>query len=98
MSEILSNYSGSIYTARAVAQEIERRWGREEALKYNPLQNCLTFKRWSVLNFKVKPGEKAIHSITFVEHKDQNSKTVRKFPKTVSLFYYLQVEKKPSNL
>lgn len=93
MSEVLSNYSGSAITAQTVALEIEKRWGRTEVEKYDPFSNCLTYRRWAELDYRVKKGEKAIRSKTFVEKKDELGNTIKKYPKTVCLFYYLQVEK-----
>lgn len=93
MSDKLSNYRGSSATAQAVKEEITRRFGEEESRLYDPNVNCLPFRRWSELGYKVKQGEKSIRSITFVEEKNDLGVIIKKYPKTVCLFYYLQVEK-----
>jgi hypothetical protein len=99
----LAHWRGSERTADAVRQEIARRWGDEEAAKYDPLTNCFTIQTWNKLGYRVKKGEKAIRSITYVEATDQpetineddkKEQEVRKYPKTVYLFYRTQVEKR----
>jgi hypothetical protein len=80
------------------------RWGDEEAKQYDPLTNCFTIQTWNKLGYRVKKGEKAIRSITYVAGKDQaetinededkDEQEVRTYPKTVYLFYRTQVEKR----
>jgi hypothetical protein len=99
----LAHWRGSARTADAVREEIARRWGDAEAAKYDPLTNCFTIQTWNKLGFRVKKGEKAIRSITYVEGTDQpetvdadadEEPEVRTYPKTVYLFYRTQVEKR----
>jgi hypothetical protein len=99
----LAHWRGSAKTADAVREEIARRWGEDEAAKYDPLTNCFTIQTWNKLGFRVKKGEKAIRSITYVEATDQTETSdedgedepeVRTYPKTVYLFYRTQVEKR----
>jgi hypothetical protein len=99
MKQQLAQWKGSEKTADQVREEIARRYGEEEAAKYNPLANCFTFRTWKAKGYYVKKGEKAIRSMTLVEQKDPDTKEgkqleVRKYPKTVYLFYIKQVEKK----
>ena len=100
----LAQWKGSTKTAAAVRDEIARRWGEEEAKEYNPLQNCFPLPTWNTLGYRVKKGEKAIRSITYVAVnpdgigvKDQDGEEeqeVRRYPKPVYLFYKTQVEKR----
>ncbi len=99
----LAHWRGSAKTADAVREGIARRWGTDEAAKYDPLTNCFTIQTWNKLGYRVKKGEKAIRSITYVEGKDQTENAadeddeepaVRTYPKTVYLFYRTQVEKR----
>ena len=99
MSGQFAQWKGSQNTANAVRAEIAKRWGIEEAEKYNPLENCFTFKTWLAKGYHVKKGEKAIRSMTLVEKEDPNASEgeepeKRTYPKTVYLFYIKQVEKK----
>lgn len=88
-----AKWKGSLKTMEAVKDEIARRWGVEEAEKYNPLGNCFTFKTWLAKGYHVKKGEKAIRSMTLVEAKEKEGEK-RTYPKTVFLFYIRQVELK----
>jgi hypothetical protein len=99
----LAHWRGSEKTADAVRHEIARRWGDDEAAKYDPLTNCFTIGTWNQLGYRVKKGEKAIRSITYVEGTDQTDAAadaddeepaVQIYPKTVYLFYRTQVEKR----
>ena len=99
----VAHWRGSAKTADAVREEIARRWGDDEAAKYDPLTNCFTIRTWNALGYQVKKGEKAIRSLTYVEGKDQTENAadeddeepeVRTYPKTVYLFYRIQVEKR----
>jgi hypothetical protein len=98
----LAHWRGSARTADAVREEIARRWGDDEAAKYDPLTNCFTIQTWNQLGYRVKKGEKAIRSITYVEGTDQTQNAddedaeqdVRTYRKTVYLFYRTQVEKR----
>ena len=93
----LAYWKGSVDTAEAVRKEIAQRWGEDEAEKYDPTKNCFTFDTWKAKGFHVKRGEKAIRSKTLVEVEDPNAKEgdeteVKRYPKTVYLFYIKQVE------
>jgi hypothetical protein len=101
----VAQWRGSVKTADAVREEIAKRWGEKEAEQYDPLKNCFTLQTWNTLGYRVKKGEKAIRSITYVEAKDSGNteeqdkqegeeQAVRKYPKTVYLFYKTQVEKR----
>ena len=90
---IVSNWKGSVNTAENVRKQILERWGQEEANQYDPKSNCLTFKQWIEHGYRVKKGEKAIKSFTMIEQKDEKGEVIRKFAKTVNLFYIHQVEK-----
>jgi hypothetical protein len=99
----LAHWRGSAKTADAVREEIARRWGDKEAAKYDPLTNCFTIGTWNQLGYRVKKGEKAIRSITYVEGKDpaataadadEDEQDIRTYRKTVYLFYRIQVEKR----
>ncbi len=90
---IISHWKGSANTAERVRQQILDRWGQDEASNYDPKSNCLTFNQWIEHGYRVKKGEKAIKSITFIEKKNDKGEVIQKYPKTVNLFYLRQVEK-----
>ena len=92
-------WRGSEKTASDVKKEIAKRWGEEEAETYDPRKNCFTYRTWQALGYQVKKGEKAIRSRTLVEVTDPDAKdakkaVIAKYPKTVFLFYYKQVEQR----
>ncbi len=92
-NQITSAWTGSEKTSDIVRKQILSRWGEEEANNYDPKSNCLTFNRWLKNGYKVKKGEKAIKSFIVIEEKDKKGEVVRKYPKSINLFYVRQVEK-----
>jgi antirestriction protein ArdC len=67
------------------------------------LTNCFTIGTWNQLGYRVKKGEKAIRSVTYVEgvnqtetddDGDEQEPDVRTYRKPVYLFYRTQVEKR----
>ena len=92
---VKSNWTGSESTLNLVKKQIAQRWGEDEANRYNPKENCLTFKNWLKNGYIVKKGEKALKSFVIVEKKDKETgKVIEKTPKSINLFYELQVEPK----
>jgi hypothetical protein len=88
----VSAYTGSEKTYDMVKEQIREKYGDAEAEKYDPYTNCLTFKNWLILSRRVRKGEKALKSVTYVEKKNEKGEVVQRFPRTINLFYYLQVE------
>ena len=80
-------------TYQMIAAQIAERYGPDEVENYDPYSNCLTIRQWNKLGYRVKKGEQSLQSVTFVEHKDKDGNIVKKYPKTINLFYELQVEK-----
>ena len=92
-SKVKSNWTGSKNTSDLVRTQIAKRWGEDEAKRYNPYDNCLTFKSWLENGFTVKKGEKGIRSFIVIEKKDkQTGAVIEKKLKTIYLFYEKQVE------
>jgi len=90
---VKSNWTGSESTLNLVKKQIAERWGEYEADRYNPKENCLTFKGWQRNGYIVKKGEKALKSFVIVEKKDKETgKVIERTPKRINLFYELQVE------
>lgn len=75
-----------------VAKQIALRFGSEEVQNYNPYVNYMTFKQWLAAGYRVRRGERALKSVTYVEVKDKSGEVIKKYPKTVNLFYEKQVE------
>ena len=90
-----SNWTGSENTFNLVHKQIAERWGDEEAERYNPKENCLTFRKWLLNGYIVRKGEKAIKSFVIIEKTDKKTgEVIERLPKTINLFYEKQVEPK----
>ena len=87
-----TTYKGSEETRSLVYDEIARRWGEDEAENYDPLYNCRTFAQWLAVNRRVKKGEKAIRSYTILEQRNEKGEVVKRYKRTVLLFYIKQTE------
>lgn len=70
-----------------VADQIEKIWGRDESIKYQPGINCLTFWQWKNKGYQVRVGETGLRTFR-MEKKDKKWKKVY-----YMVYYYLQVEK-----
>ena len=100
--EITSSvWQGSRYTAGDIAQQIAQRWGEDAVKEYHPEVNCFTFRGWQERGYKVKKGERALRTFTFVkafEDETKNDGTTKliahSYPKSVCLFFIRQVEKR----
>ncbi|MDD3998855.1 MAG: hypothetical protein PHR98_01970 [Candidatus Shapirobacteria bacterium] len=90
---VKSNWTGSENTSDLVRKQITERWGEDEAKRYNPFVNCFTFNGWLKNGYVVRKDEKAIRSFIIVEKKDKKTgAVVERRPKTIYLFFDLQVE------
>src|SRR3989338_10733852 len=89
----VTSYKNSQETLALVSEQIVSRWGQAELKNYDPFHNARTFQSWLKLGFKVRKGEKALRSITYVETKDNEGNVLKKYRRPVFLFYYRQVEK-----
>jgi len=90
---VKSNWTGSENTSDLVRKQIAERWGEDEAKRYNPFVNCFTFNGWLKNGYVVRKDEKAIRSFIIVEKKDKKTGAViERRPKTIYLFFDLQVE------
>lgn len=95
--ERCSEWTGAVWTAVNVAEQIYQRWGAQAVKEYDPTSNCFTLRRWNQMGYRVRRGEKSLHSYTFIRatEKNQDGKEVitAQYPKTVHLFSIQQVEK-----
>lgn len=87
-----THYKGSRQTADMVRKQILQRFGPEAAEKYSPLTSARPFQEWLNLGFKVKPGEKGLKSLIFVDIKNQKGEVVGRRPKVIWLFHERSVE------
>lgn len=87
-----SHWQGSVHTAAMVMAQIEARYGAEEAARYDPNENCFTYKTWLAKGFHVRKGEKGLLSSTIRHTYDEEGNEIASWPSKCYLFYYLQVE------
>ena len=97
MTKVVSNWTGSEKTSDLVRKQIAQRWGADEAKRYDPRENCLTYNVWLAKGYVVRQGERAINSFIVVEKKDEKTgEVVERRLKNISLFYEKQVDKLPA--
>ena len=94
--QVTSNWTGSENTSNLVRKQIAERWGAEEAKRYDPRTNCLTFTAWQENGYIVRKGEKAIRSFIVIERKDKAGEVVERHLKNINLFYQKQVVPLPA--
>lgn len=85
-------YRGSQETADRVREEVRQRWGDEAANNYDPKTNCMIAKEWRKRSYFIKKGESAIRSVTMLEQKDSKGNVIKKYYRTVFLFFLSQVQ------
>lgn len=93
VKELVSPYQGSETTYEMVKEQIAERWGAEAAEEFDPKRDAMPFASWLNYGYRVRKGEKALKSITFIEAKDEKGEVERKIRRTISLFHKRQVEK-----
>jgi hypothetical protein len=91
----ISNWQNSTKTREMVAEQIKDRWGVAELANYNPETSALPFSKWVSLGYRPKKGSRSLKSVTFIEKKDEKGNIV-KYPRTIHLFYYRQLEPIPN--
>lgn len=87
----ISQYKGSLANRESVKKQVEARWGKEEAERYDPRENCFTFMGWASRGFRILPWEKSLKSTTFVEVVGVDGKK-KSYKKTVHLYFDLQTK------
>jgi hypothetical protein len=88
----VSNYQGSEKTREAVSAQIVERWGKAELQNYDPEKSALPYTKWVSLGYRPKRGSKALKSVTYIEQRDLAGNVIKRYPRTVNLFYYRSVE------
>lgn len=93
IQELVSPYKGSEQTYEMVKEQIAERWGEDAAEEFDPTRDAMPFACWLNYGYRVRKGEKALKSITFIEAKNEKGEVERKIRRTISLFHRRQVEK-----
>ena len=94
VKEVLqSPYKGSPATYEDVKSQIRERWGEELADEFNPHTDAMPAVSWMGYNYRIRKGEKALKSVTFIEQKNEKGEVVKKIRRVVNLFHHCQVLK-----
>lgn len=67
--------------------------GDECADTFNPHTDAMPLVSWASYGYRVRKGEKALKSITYLETKDDDGEIVKKIRRSINLFHKRQVEK-----
>ena len=90
---VVSPYRGSEATYEMVKQQIQERWGEECAEEFDPHTDAMPLVTWASYGYRVRKGEKALKSVTYVEVKNDKGEIEKKIRRVVNLFHKRQVEK-----
>lgn len=94
IKEVLSSpYRGSEKTCEMVREQVRERWGNELADEFNPHTDAMPLFSWTAYGYRVRRGEKALTSVTFVEKKNEAGEVISKIRRSVNLFHHCQVLK-----
>lgn len=91
--DIISPWRGSEQTAEAVREQIRERFGDEAADEFDPVTDAMPLVSWAAYGYRVRRGEKALKSVTYVEIKDDEGTAEKKIRRSINLFHKRQVEK-----
>lgn len=90
---LASPYKGSDKTYEMVKEQIRERWGEDLAEEFDPYTDAMPLVSWTAYGYRIRKGEKALKSVTYIEVKDEKGDVVRKVQRTVNLFHHCQVLK-----
>ena len=94
VKEILkSPWKGSEKTFEMVQEQLRERYGDDVAEGFNAAEDAMPFSSWLSYGYRVRKGEKALKSVTFVEVLNDKGEVEKKIRRTCNLFHRKQVEK-----
>lgn len=74
-----------------VRDQIRERYGNECADKFDARADAMPLLSWAAYGYRVRKGERALKSVTFVEKKDSTGE-IKKIRRIVNIFHRRQVE------
>lgn len=92
-ASVVSPWRGSEKTAEDVREQLRERYGDEVANEFSAAEDAMPLLSWARFGYRVRKGEKALKSITFVEIKNDKGEVEKKIKRVVNIFHRLQVEK-----
>lgn len=93
VKEIVSPWRGSEATYEMVKGQLRERWGDEIAEEFDSATDAMPLISWAHFGYRVRKGEKALKSITYVEIKNDKGEVEKKIKRVVNLFHRRQVVK-----
>ena len=92
--KLLSPYRGSEKTYEMVREQLRERYGDAVADSFDPRTDAMPFAAWVAYKFRVKRGEHALRSVTYIDVTDEKTgEVVRKVRRPIMLFHRSQVER-----
>ncbi len=89
----ITTYKGSVATKALAEEFIKEKYGVAEIKNMDCEHNLRTFNSWLKCGYRVRKGEKALKSYTFLQETKNGELVLRKYyRRPVFLFYYRQVE------
>lgn len=76
-----------------VREQIRERWGNELADEFDPYHDAMPAVSWMAYGYRIRKGETALKSVTFVDVKDEKGDVTKKIRRVVNLFHHNQVLK-----
>ena len=90
---LVSPWRGSEKTYEMVQAQLREKYGNEVAENFDATKDCMPFVSWLNFGYRVRKGEKALRSITYVEVKNDKGEIEKKIKRNVFLFHRNQVDK-----
>ena len=90
---ITSPWKGSSATAELVREQLRSKYNDEIADSFDASKDAMPFASWLSYGYRVRKGEKALKSVTYVDVEDEDGMSEKKIRRNVNLFHKCQVEK-----
>lgn len=94
VQEVLkSPWRNSEKTEKVVREQLRARYGDDVADEFDASKDAMPYASWLFFGYKVRPKERSLKSITYVDVKNEKGEVEKKIRRTCNLFHRLQVEK-----
>lgn len=88
---IKSPWKGSPVTAELLREQLRAKYNDEVADSFDASKDAMPFASWLSYGYRVRKGEKALKSVTYVDVEDDDGKIDKKIRRNVNLFHKCQV-------
>ena len=94
VKEVLkSPWRGSEKTFEMVQEQLRERFGDDVADEFDATTDAMPFASWLSFGYRVRKGQKALKSVTFVEVLNDKGEVEKKIKRNINIFHRKQVEK-----